>query len=86
LGAVDVGDFDGTPGIDPIESLWVGYRSTCAIMETGGMRCWGQNDYNRLGYGVDVPNIGFTQSPADTYHEVGFSDVNVFGPPLVVLD
>lgn len=81
LGAVDVGDFDETPGLDPIESIWVGYRSTCAIMKTGSMRCWGQNNYNRLGYGIDVPNVGYVKSPAGTYEDVGFPDVNVFGPP-----
>lgn len=80
LGAVDVGDFDGTPGLDPIESVSVGYRATCAIMEDGGMRCWGQNDYGRLGYGAAVPTVGFVKSPADTYEDLGFSDVNVFGP------
>jgi cysteine-rich repeat protein len=81
LGAVDVGDFDGIPGLDPVDSIWAGYRASCAIMKNGGLRCWGLNTDSRLGYGLAVPNIGYAKSPGDTYADLGFSDVNVFGPP-----
>jgi cysteine-rich repeat protein len=81
LGAVDVGDFDGIAGLDPVEHIWVGYRATCVLIQNGGVRCWGKNDFNRLGYGIAIPNIGYTQSPAELYAEVGFSDLEVFGPP-----
>jgi cysteine-rich repeat protein len=80
LGAVDVGDFDGIAGLDPVDHVWIGYRATCVQIQNGGVRCWGKNDFNRLGYGVAVPNIGYTQSPAALYAEVGFSDLKVFGP------
>jgi alpha-tubulin suppressor-like RCC1 family protein len=79
LGAVDVGDFDGVPGLDPVDSIWAGYRASCAIMKNGGLRCWGLNTDSRLGYGLTVPNIGYAKSPGDTYADLGFSDVNVFG-------
>jgi alpha-tubulin suppressor-like RCC1 family protein len=81
LGAVDVGDFDGIPGLDPVDSIWLGYRASCAIMKNGGLRCWGLNADSRLGYGLAVPEIGYTQSPSDTYADLGFSDIDVFGPP-----
>jgi cysteine-rich repeat protein len=81
LGAVDVGDFDGIAGLDPVEHVWIGYRATCVLIQNGGVRCWGKNDFNRLGYGIAIPNIGYTQSPAELYAEVGFSDIRVFEPP-----
>ncbi|HEX2878934.1 MAG TPA: hypothetical protein VHO25_05295 [Polyangiaceae bacterium] len=80
LGAVDIGDFDGIPGLDPATYVWVGYRSSCALMQNGGVRCWGKNNFNRLGYGIAVPHIGYAQSPAELYAQVGFSDIKVFGP------
>jgi hypothetical protein len=53
-------------------------------METGGLRCWGQNSYGLLGYPevAEGEFIGFTDSPAQAYHRFGYSDVNVFGPPI----
>ncbi|HEX2881103.1 MAG TPA: hypothetical protein VHO25_16340, partial [Polyangiaceae bacterium] len=81
LGAVDVGDFDDIPGLDPVDSIWLGYRASCAIMKTGGLRCWGLNSDSRLGYGLGIPNIGYAKSPGETYADLGFSDVKVFGPP-----
>jgi hypothetical protein len=81
LGAVDVGDFDGIPGLDPVEHVWTGYRVTCVLIQNGGVRCWGKNDFNRLGYGIAIPHIGYAQSPAELYAQVGFSDLKVFGPP-----
>jgi alpha-tubulin suppressor-like RCC1 family protein len=80
LGAVDVGDFDGIPGLDPVEHVWTGYRATCVLIQNGGVRCWGKNNFNRLGYGIAIPHIGYAQSPAELYAEVGFSDLKVFGP------
>jgi cysteine-rich repeat protein len=81
LGAVNIGDFDGTPGLDPATHVWVGQSASCALTEEGGLRCWGFNEGNHLGYGTAVANIGLTQSPAELYAQVGFADVKVFGPP-----
>ncbi len=78
-GAVDLGDFDGTLGPDRAVSIDVTGHRTCVIMEAGTLRCWGDNRYNLLGYS-EVEFIGITDSPAQAYHGIGYSDVNVFGP------
>ena len=31
--------------------LAAGLNHTCALMETGNVRCWGYNDFGQLGYG-----------------------------------
>ena len=41
----------------------VGVRHTCAVLETGGIRCWGQNDVGQLGYG-NTDDIGDNEAPA----------------------
>lgn len=83
LGAVDLGDFDETSGLDQALRVEAGYNRTCAIMVTGGLRCWGQNSWGLLGYPeiADAAFIGFTDSPAQAYQKLGYSDVKVFGPP-----
>jgi alpha-tubulin suppressor-like RCC1 family protein len=78
LGAIDLGDFDGTPGLDPATAVFTGFGVTCAAMQTGGLRCWGDNTWGRLGYGTALPNIGLTQTPAEAYEQMGFSDIKVF--------
>ena len=45
---------------------------TCALLDTGTVRCWGQNRFGRLGYG-HTNNIGDDETPADA------GDVNVGG-------
>jgi alpha-tubulin suppressor-like RCC1 family protein len=45
---------------------------SCAVLEGGGLRCWGVNTYGRLGYGTSG-NVGDNETPA----EAGF--VNVGG-------
>jgi cysteine-rich repeat protein len=80
LGAVDLGDFDGTPGPDRAISINVGGDRTCAIMDTGALRCWGDNADGLIGY-PEVTMTGVNESPAQVYLRIGYSDVNVFGPP-----
>lgn len=79
LGAVDLGDFDGTPGPDAAIRVEVMGGYSCAIMESGGLRCWGESSAGLVGY-PEVDYIGVTDSPAQAYQRIGYSDVNVFGP------
>ena len=39
-----------------------GPEHTCAILEDGGVRCWGRGDYGRLGYG-SMNNVGDDELP-----------------------
>jgi len=41
----------------------VGTAHTCALMSTGAVRCWGDNMYGQLGYGV-ATTIGDDEAPA----------------------
>lgn len=45
---------------------------TCALLDTGAVRCWGFGQYGRLGYG-DIANIGDDETPASV------GDVDVGG-------
>jgi alpha-tubulin suppressor-like RCC1 family protein len=81
IGAVDLGDFDETPGLDRAVRVEAGYHRTCALMEGGTLRCWGQNSYGTIGYAEAGEFIGLTDSPAQAYRQIGYSDVKVFGPP-----
>jgi hypothetical protein len=80
LGAVDVGDFDGEPGLDPVIKVVSAHSATCAQMQTGAWRCWGDNALGRLGYDPNQATIGYEKSPAATYEDLGYADIKVFGP------
>jgi len=53
----------------------VGGNHTCAVLDTGSVRCWGQNNKGQLGYGSTAanPNVGDNELP----YSVG--DVNLGG-------
>ncbi|MFO8071550.1 MAG: RCC1 domain-containing protein [Polyangia bacterium] len=42
-----------------------GMSHICAVLETGTIRCWGDNEVGQLGYGDDVEDeIGDDEVPA----------------------
>lgn len=65
----DIGD-DETPatagdidiGGDVIQ-IAAGRVHTCALLQTGKVRCWGHNVYGQLGYG-NIENIGIDETPS----------------------
>lgn len=61
-GPVDVGG--------PVASLGSGWYHTCAVLQTGQVKCWGRGNEGRLGYG-NVSWVGLINTPA----AVGFVDV-----------
>jgi cysteine-rich repeat protein len=80
LGAVDVGDFDGIPGVDLVAKVVAGPDRVCAILKSGRMRCWGENTFGQMGYPAsDVDYIGVTDSPAEAYQRMGYADARIFG-------
>lgn len=50
---------------------------TCAVLDSGGVRCWGYASNGQLGYG-DTDNIGDRKTPAD------FGDVMLEGEAVAV--
>lgn len=65
-GTVDVGG--------PVQLLAAGDRHTCALLESGGVRCWGWGWGGRLGYG-NIDNIGDDETPSSA------GDVPLFPTP-----
>jgi cysteine-rich repeat protein len=63
-GTVDVGGF--------VMKLVAGLEHTCALLETGAVRCWGNGGQGRLGYG-NTSTIGDDETPASA------GDVDVGG-------
>jgi len=61
----------------PVERVSAGGSHTCALLEDGGVRCWGVGSDGRLGYGNEE-DIGDDEAPT----EVG--DVDVGGQALQV--
>ncbi|HET7540189.1 MAG TPA: hypothetical protein VFK05_09965 [Polyangiaceae bacterium] len=73
----DIGD-DETPesaGDVPVggkvTQIAAGGFHTCALLDTGKLRCWGDGSRGQLGYG-NIQRVGFSETPAD------IGDVPVF--------
>ena len=61
----------------PVVQVAAGPRHTCALLEGGAVRCWGDNLYGQLGYG-HTDQIGDDESPASA------GDVSLGGPAISV--
>jgi alpha-tubulin suppressor-like RCC1 family protein len=48
----------------PAIHIVTGSAFTCAVLTSGGVRCWGHNGYGQLGYG-HTQDIGDDETPAD---------------------
>lgn len=65
----NVGDTQPATNAGPISlggqvsEIVVGGNHSCAILESGKLRCWGNNSHGQLGYG-HTENIGDNQTPA----------------------
>lgn len=57
----------------PVAQLGAGQNHTCAVLEAGSVRCWGDAAYGVLGYGSTL-DVGDNETPASV------GDVEVFEP------
>ncbi|NVB37187.1 DUF4215 domain-containing protein [Pseudenhygromyxa sp. WMMC2535] len=46
-----------------VEQLALGFAHTCALLDTGAVRCWGESNNGQLGYG-NANDIGDDETPA----------------------
>jgi alpha-tubulin suppressor-like RCC1 family protein len=58
-----------------VQQLAAGGAHTCALLDTGAVRCWGENSSGQLGYG-NTNGIGGSETPASA------GNVNVGGTVL----
>ena len=64
----------------PVTAVAAGGDVTCAIMQDGTLRCWGQNNYGQLGLG-NTNNIGDDETPSAGIDTVILDDtVTAVGP------
>ncbi|NJK32387.1 MAG: hypothetical protein HC927_08240 [Deltaproteobacteria bacterium] len=47
----------------PAVDIAAGYQHTCALLENGGLQCWGSNEFGQLGLG-HTDTIGDDEHPA----------------------
>lgn len=65
----------------PVQQLVAGAEHTCAVVDGGNLRCWGNNDLGQLGRG-DTESIGDNETPAGPMLDLGTHDAqDVFAGP-----
>lgn len=67
LTAVDVGENRS------VVAIRTGISRTCAILDNGTLKCWGDNDGGELGYGDTLPRGGVADSMGDELKAVNLS-------------
>jgi hypothetical protein len=50
-------------GVTDAVALEAGTTHTCVIVESGGVRCWGSNQFGQLGDGTALPRQGIVEVP-----------------------
>lgn len=66
----DIGDNETAGAAGPVilggevVQIDAGNNHTCAVLQGGDVRCWGQANYGELGYGNDEEHIGDDEVPA----------------------
>lgn len=60
-----------------VVQLAAGGVHTCAVLDTGAVRCWGSSEYGQLGYGNEL-SVGVLDAPSAA------GDVDVGGPVVEV--
>ena len=71
------GDGCGANCLLSVSQITASDKHTCALLNTGNVRCWGSNGTGQLGYG-NILTIGDDESPASA------GDVNVGGSVLQI--
>ena len=59
LSPIDFGGFDGGSTVFPVE-MTAGQLHTCALLNTGEVKCWGYNNQGQLG-------LGYVSQPPTDY-------------------
>ncbi|MCB9746769.1 MAG: hypothetical protein H6740_29620 [Alphaproteobacteria bacterium] len=94
LGYDDVLERGGTPGSvpsalpdvalqGPAIALAAGFSHTCALLASGGVQCWGSNEFGQIGYAGLVTEVG--TSAVTSLSQAGLVSVSPTAAPVVSL-
>ncbi|MBK7823637.1 MAG: hypothetical protein IPJ59_00120 [Nannocystis sp.] len=84
VSTADLGDDEVPSSVPPVDiggtavQVAAGRYSTCALLASGKVRCWGNNEYGQLGY-QNTKDIGDNETPASA------GDLKVLQPQETVL-
>jgi alpha-tubulin suppressor-like RCC1 family protein len=65
-------DGNGECRVTALGRVAAGTRHTCAILDSGNVRCWGDNTLGQLGVGFERPSVGQFETPAASGLEINF--------------